>query len=150
MAKNYSYFGVASVIGMSLLIGCAPPGYESEVFRSVSWPSGDAALEGDGRVQVEQLLNRLGYLSERPDGIITVATRTAIRTYQRDIGAPQTGFLSQPLLDSLRINAGLALETPMARPVAAPARSVPTDSRPSSSDDDSGGGAGGGGGGAWN
>lgn len=81
-------------------------------------------MSAEGRLQIERLLARLGYLSGGVDGEITADTRAAIRTYQRDIGAPVNGFVTQQLLDSLAVNAGQATTAPAvpaAAPVPAPA-----------------------------
>ena len=135
------------------LAGCTPPGYGSLPFTDVAWPDADQPMSQQGHLQVEQLLERLGYLRGGVDGAITVETRAAIRAYQRDIGAPTTGHMSQALLDSLLVNAGQTVQAPAVSPVAAaplaPA-AQPVAPRPvaaSPRGDGDGGGSGGGGGG---
>ena len=117
-------------------------------------------MTAEGRLRIERLLGQLGYLSGGIDGAITVETRAAIRTYQRDIGAPQTGFVTQQLLDSLQLNTGQAVQAPAvpapsaAAPVPSPRVSPAASPRPATSsnddDDDGGGGGGGDDGSVWN
>jgi peptidoglycan hydrolase-like protein with peptidoglycan-binding domain len=114
--------------------------------------------------EIEILLARLGYMRGGADGVITTSTRQAIRTYQRDIGAPVTGFVSTPLLQSLRSNAPHQAATattytqptkkkaatrtaPNRRPVTAKKPAAAPYAKPTG---EAGGGTGGSGGGAWN
>ncbi|MBC7906153.1 MAG: peptidoglycan-binding protein [Rhodospirillaceae bacterium] len=51
--------------------------------------------------QVQRSLIREGYYDGPADGALTVATRDAIRRYQRDVGLPQTGLLNTPMVEQL-------------------------------------------------
>lgn len=53
------------------------------------------------RVLVEQRLERLGYEPGAVDGEFDRDTRRAIRAYQRDLGQPATGYLTQGLMARL-------------------------------------------------
>lgn len=156
---------MCAVIGLA---GCAPPGFENAAFTSVRWPNADTPLTIDQRAEIEGRLRALGYLKEPADAVITVGTRAAISRYQGDIGAPSNGFVTAPLLDSLRLNTsflsaedirnltrtGRATTRPTRIPRTSTPRaatSVPISSDTGNSGEAGGGGAGGAsGGGAWN
>lgn len=150
---------VAALLGVS---ACAPPGQGALGYRDIDWPRADHFMTPSENREIEVLLGRLGYLQATPDTQISTGTRGAIRTYQRDIGAPVTGYVSIPLLQSLRVNApaGPAIETAPPPTTTTTARRTNTatpqrkttpvtTSTPSTG---GGGGTGGGGtgGGAWN
>ncbi len=162
MIRPFMYATCA--ISALLLGACAPPGQGAAGFRDIDWPRADHLMSANENREIEILLARLGYMRGGADGVITTSTRQAIRTYQRDIGAPVTGFVSTPLLQSLRSNAPqqaastttyaqpkkaktAAKASPKQRPAPAQKPSTPSNAEPSG---DAGGGAGGSGGGAWN
>lgn len=143
---------------------CAPPGQGAAGFRDIDWPRADHLMSASENREIEILMARLGYMRGGADGVITTSTRQAIRTYQRDIGAPVTGFVSTPLLQSLRSNAPQQAATattytqpttkkaatktaPNRRPVTAKKPAAAPYAKPSG---EAGGGTGGSGGGAWN
>lgn len=145
---------IISALTILLLAACAPPGYEDAAFTSVSWPDRDTAVSPQQRVEIEQHLAALGYLKERPDGAISRSTRNAIRLYQADIGAPASGYVSAPLLDSLRLNSGgVAPVQASPVPVRTSTSSTTSSTAPSSTPTGATGDGGAGGssaGGAWN
>ncbi|MBC7952714.1 MAG: peptidoglycan-binding protein [Rhodospirillaceae bacterium] len=51
--------------------------------------------------QVQRSLMREGYYDGPADGTLAPVTRDAIRRYQRDVGLPQTGLLSTPMVEQL-------------------------------------------------
>ncbi len=154
----------AALAFSSLMItACAPPGQQSVGFRDIDWPRADQELNPSDRREIEVLLVRLGYMRGGADGNITTTTRQSIRTYQRDIGAPITGFVSVPLLYSLRTNAPqvAAARTSTTEPVYKPASttstpvsntttSTPRSVTPAVDGAGGSGGSGGSGGGSWN
>ena len=156
MTWKFSFISPAIVL--VFLGGCAPPGQGNVGFRDIDWPRADHLMSASENREIEVLLGQLGYLRGGIDGQITKATRDAIRAYQRDIGAPITGFVSTPLLQSLRANAtgASAAQPQQATTYTAPTTSNRTPAPSSSSSGGGGGGgggsggAGGGGGGAWN
>lgn len=52
--------------------------------------------------EIQKLLSALGLYNGKADGAIGPATRTAIKTFQRSAGMPETGEPSQPLAEALR------------------------------------------------
>jgi hypothetical protein len=157
------------VVSSVALGACAPPGQGALGFRDIDWPRADHLMSANEGREIEVLLVRLGYMRSGADGQITTSTRKAIRTYQRDIGAPITGYVSTPLLHSLRVNAPqqasstatyvqpVASKAPATktrvskpaprRPVATQARKPVVKASPAGGGD---GGAGGSGGSGWN
>lgn len=150
-------------LGLAGLCACAPPGYETAGYTAVRWPTQDTPLSIEQRAEVEGRLKALGYLKGQADAVITTESRSAIRRYQADIGAPSSGFVSAVLLDSLRVNtaylsaADIRSLSRNGRATATPRRVPQTQtSAPSATGTPplvpapGGGGSGGGGGGAWN
>jgi peptidoglycan hydrolase-like protein with peptidoglycan-binding domain len=77
----------------------------SEITESVS--KSDPAV--DDRVRMVQTgLSELGYRPGAIDGFLGTATREAIRQFERDRGLPETGELSQDLVDELREVSGVS------------------------------------------
>lgn len=101
---NSGIFAVSGLVGLSILTGCAPPGYENAAFTRIQWPTTDQAMTIDQRIEIEGRLKALNYLSEPADGVVTRESRQAIRAFQTDIGAPANGIVSVPLLDALQTN----------------------------------------------
>jgi membrane-bound lytic murein transglycosylase B len=63
------------------------------------WPRELQALTRSQLLELQTALNRLGFDSGPPDGLLGPATRGAIRRYQRSVGLPADG---QPDLDLLQ------------------------------------------------
>lgn len=67
-----------------------------------AWPRSDLPLARSERIELQELLERLGYQPGSADSIIGANTRRAIRAFQRDQQLPADGYASQPLLLQLR------------------------------------------------
>ncbi|NMA99693.1 MAG: lytic murein transglycosylase [Phyllobacteriaceae bacterium] len=66
------------------------------------WPAGDYALNNDQRTQLQALLNRAGFDTGTPDGVVGPKTRAAVMAYQQAAGLPADGHISGLLYDRLR------------------------------------------------
>lgn len=66
------------------------------------WPAGDYALNKDQRTQLQALLNRAGFDTGTPDGVVGPKTRAAVMAYQQAAGLPADGHISGLLYDRLR------------------------------------------------
>lgn len=55
--------------------------------------------------EIQDLLNRLGYASGEPDGVVGRQTRSATRAYQSSVGLPADGYPDHTLLEHLRQSA---------------------------------------------
>jgi membrane-bound lytic murein transglycosylase B len=67
-----------------------------------SWPRGYDPLSFDERKEMQRRLQRKGYAVEKIDGIVGPNTVTAIRAFQRSVGAEADGLPSQQLLALLK------------------------------------------------
>lgn len=66
------------------------------------WPRGDRALKFRERKELQRLLRRKGFDTQKIDGKIGPLTIEAIRDYQRSIGETPDGYASLDLLKKLR------------------------------------------------
>jgi len=67
-------------------------------------PATEAAMSAADRRQVQATLQRLGYDPGPVDAIFGPRTRAAIRRFQQDIGAQQTGSLTGEQVSRLLSN----------------------------------------------
>jgi hypothetical protein len=67
-----------------------------------SWPRDLPALTRSELFELQSALNRRGYASGTPDGVMGPATREALRHFQRDAGLPADGYPTPDLLQRLR------------------------------------------------
>jgi membrane-bound lytic murein transglycosylase B len=70
-----------------------------------AWPVNEPRLSLDERIEVQQLLQRLGYNVGTADGVLGLQSRKAARQFQKQIGWPQDGFITKALLAELRKHA---------------------------------------------
>jgi membrane-bound lytic murein transglycosylase B len=77
-----------------------------------SWPRHIGALNREQILELQTLLNGLGYDSGAPDGLFGSATRRAVRGFQTDQALPADGFPTLALLESVRARAGITPEPP--------------------------------------
>ena len=54
------------------------------------------------RTELQTLLNQLGFDSGKPDGIIGVNSRQAVRSFQQAQGLPADGYPNAQLLENVR------------------------------------------------
>lgn len=67
-----------------------------------SWPRDDRPLTRDERMEVQSVLNRLGYDAGEVDGILGGQTRRALAAFQAETGLVPDGYASAGILDRLR------------------------------------------------
>ncbi|MFT0212187.1 lytic murein transglycosylase [Pseudomonas sp. F1_0610] len=67
-----------------------------------SWPTEDRPLSRSERVEMQEILNGLGYNAGSTDGIIGINTRQAIQAFQIDYSLIPDSYASITLLDALR------------------------------------------------
>ena len=75
---------------------------------SGTWPREERPLSLSERMEMQDLLNRLGYEVGEVDGIVGARTREGLREFQRGIGVPADGFATANLLNEIRRRAGQA------------------------------------------
>jgi membrane-bound lytic murein transglycosylase B len=75
-----------------------------------SWPTHAGSLNREQTLELQTLLNGLGYDAGEPDGLFGSKTRGAVRGFQADQGLAADGFPTLALLDRVRVRAGIAPE----------------------------------------
>lgn len=86
----------------ALAIGLLADALQGNYRIPSAWPKHDRMLSRTERVELQTLLNQLGFESGHPDGIIGVNTRQAVRGFQQAQGMPADGYSNESLLNSLR------------------------------------------------
>ena len=81
----------------------------SEPSTPASWPKHDRMLSRQERIELQTLLNELGFNSGNPDGIIGVNSRQAVRSFQQAQNLPADGYPNAALLDKVKKAAQQAL-----------------------------------------
>ncbi|MGE0740680.1 MAG: lytic murein transglycosylase [Hyphomonadaceae bacterium] len=74
------------------------------------WPTQVGSLNRDQTLELQSLLNGLGYDAGSPDGLFGSNTRRAVRAFQADQSLPADGFPTADLLNQVRVRAGVAPE----------------------------------------
>jgi len=67
-----------------------------------SWPTQEQPLSLAEREEVQTLLQARGYEIGKIDGVLGLKSRKAARSFQKELGWPQDGFMTKALLDELR------------------------------------------------
>ncbi|MCX7360263.1 MAG: lytic murein transglycosylase [Alphaproteobacteria bacterium] len=76
------------------------------------WPRAAGSLNREQIVELQTLLNGLGYDSGNPDGLFGSGTRRAVRNYQSAQSLPADGFPTTALLIRIRQSAGISQPEP--------------------------------------
>lgn len=71
-----------------------------------AWPRGERALSRNERISFQAYLNKAGFDSGTPDGVLGRKTRSALRQYQKARGLVADGFPTAAMLDGLEKDAG--------------------------------------------
>ncbi|QEY59328.1 lytic murein transglycosylase [Pseudomonas sp. C27(2019)] len=93
----------------ALAIGLLSNALNGDYRAPAAWPKHDRMLSRTERVELQTLLNQLGFPSGQPDGIIGVNSRQAVRSFQQAQGLPADGYTNEALLEKLRQAAHKAL-----------------------------------------
>lgn len=86
----------------ALAIGLLSNTLEGDYRTPAAWPKHDRMLSRQERVELQTLLNQLGFSSGNADGIIGVNSRQAVRSFQQMQGLPADGYPNEALLESVR------------------------------------------------
>jgi len=92
------------------LLGRALDGGSSQLTQS--WPRQIGSLNRDQTLELQTLLNGLGFDAGTPDGLFGSGTRRAVRQFQSAQGLPADGFPTVNLLNTIRARAGVTVEAP--------------------------------------
>ncbi len=74
------------------------------------WPTQIGSLNREQVLELQTLLNGLGFDSGTPDGLFGSGTRRAVRGFQSANNLPADGFPTADLLNEIRARAGVAVE----------------------------------------
>jgi membrane-bound lytic murein transglycosylase B len=77
---------------------------------TASWPTHAGSLNREQTLELQTLLNGLGYDAGSPDGLFGSKTRAAVRAFQAEQNLAADGFPTASLLDRIRVRAGVAPE----------------------------------------
>jgi membrane-bound lytic murein transglycosylase B len=67
-----------------------------------TWPAQEQPLSLEERQEVQTLLQARGYDVGKVDGVLGLKSRKAARSFQKELGWPQDGFITKALLEQLR------------------------------------------------
>lgn len=90
------------------LLARAMDGQSSTLVRS--WPRQLGSLNREQTLELQRLLNSMGYDAGEPDGLFGSRTRAAVRGFQSDQGVAADGYPTTALLDRVRVRAGVEPE----------------------------------------
>ena len=85
-----------------LAVGLLSESLRGEAFSLQRWPREDTPLSRSERLQLQELLNAMGYSAGKPDGIIGSNSQQAIRLFQMDHDLPADGYPGKRLLQRIR------------------------------------------------
>ncbi len=71
------------------------------------WPTQIGSLHREQTLELQTLLNNLGYEAGPADGLFGAGTRRAVRAFQAAQSSPADGFPTLALLDQVRLRAGV-------------------------------------------
>jgi membrane-bound lytic murein transglycosylase B len=112
----YHNFGVIRRYNNSdryaLVVALLARAFEGRGGLVADWPRAAGSLNREEILELQALLNGLGYTSGNPDGLFGSATRAAVRSYQAAQSLPADGFPTTALLNRVRQSAGVAPEPP--------------------------------------
>jgi lytic murein transglycosylase len=91
-------------LGYALAVGLLADGFAGAPPLARPWPP-ETPLTLDDRLAAQSALASLGYNPGVADGVIGLATRQALRAWQRASGLPADGYLSPDMVQRLRLAA---------------------------------------------
>lgn len=86
----------------ALAIGLLSERFDGAGTVRASWPQGEQPLSRSERLELQERLTERGFDPGTADGIIGANTRSAIRSFQQQLGWPADGHPTQELLGRLR------------------------------------------------
>lgn len=96
----------------ALVVALLARAFEGRSGLVASWPTQVGSLNRDQTLELQTLLNSLGYNSGTPDGLFGSGTRRAVRAFQTDQHIPADGFPTTSLLNQVRARAGVSVDPP--------------------------------------
>ncbi|MES1201530.1 MAG: lytic murein transglycosylase [Pseudomonadota bacterium] len=100
----------------ALVVALLARSYEGQPGLQKAWPTGDASLNRDQTLELQILLNSLGYNAGAADGLFGSGTRRAVRAFQSDQHLRADGYPTPTLLVAVRSRAGVSADPPPPAP----------------------------------
>ncbi|HYD29534.1 MAG TPA: lytic murein transglycosylase [Azospirillaceae bacterium] len=91
-----------SAISYALAVALLSDRYKGAPPLATDWPRHEQPLARPEVLEMQQRLDALGHAAGKLDGMVGLATRTAIRGFQKSIGAVPDGFATKSVLERLR------------------------------------------------
>ncbi|MEQ1708704.1 MAG: lytic murein transglycosylase [Terricaulis sp.] len=96
----------------ALVVALLARAFEGRAGLVRGWPTQVGSLGREQTLELQTLLNGLGYDAGPADGLFGSSTRRAVRGFQTDQSLPADGFPTAALLDRVRARAGVTPEPP--------------------------------------
>jgi membrane-bound lytic murein transglycosylase B len=96
----------------ALVVALLARAFEGRSGLVAAWPQQIGSLNRDETLELQTLLNSLGYNAGTPDGLFGSGTRRAVRAFQTDQHLPADGFPTTDLLRQVRVRAGVSSDPP--------------------------------------
>ncbi|MEQ1812760.1 MAG: lytic murein transglycosylase, partial [Terricaulis sp.] len=94
----------------ALVVALLARSFEGRAGLVAEWPRAVGSLNRDQTLELQTLLNGLGFDAGVADGLFGSSTRRAVRAFQTERGLAADGFPTLALLDQVRTRAGVAPE----------------------------------------
>jgi membrane-bound lytic murein transglycosylase B len=94
----------------ALVVALLARAFEDRGGLVTGWPTQLGALNRDQTLELQTLLNGLGYNAGSPDGLFGSNTRRAVAQFQGDQHLVADGFPTTALLDQVRVRAGVSTD----------------------------------------
>lgn len=101
----------------ALVVALLARAFEGRDGLQQGWPRHVGSLNREEVLELQTLLNGLGYNAGTPDGLFGSGTRRAVRAFQTAQGAPADGFPTEALLIDVRTRAGVVTEVAEPQPL---------------------------------
>jgi membrane-bound lytic murein transglycosylase B len=101
----------------ALVVALLARAFEGRDGLQQGWPRHVGSLNREEVLELQTLLNGLGYNAGAPDGLFGSGTRRAVRAFQTAQGAPADGFPTEALLIDVRTRAGVVTEVAEPQPL---------------------------------
>jgi membrane-bound lytic murein transglycosylase B len=96
----------------ALVVALLARAFEGRSGLVAAWPQQVGSLNRDQTLELQTLLNSLGYNAGTPDGLFGSGTRRAVRAFQTDQHLAADGFPTTSLLNQVRTRAGVSVDPP--------------------------------------
>jgi len=111
----------------ALVVALLARGFEDRGGLVHGWPSELGSLNRDQTLELQTLLNGLGYNAGAADGLFGSATRHAVAQFQGDQHLPADGFPTADLLTRVRARAGVSVAPAPTQAASSPASGASDD-----------------------